>query len=81
MAAKADINQATADGATPVYIAAEKGHKDVVQLLVGGWQKANVNQPEYRFGFTTLHAARGRARELHTRDLNFTRVSTWCAST
>ena len=30
----ADINKAKNDGATPLYIASEKGHVDVVRVLV-----------------------------------------------
>jgi ankyrin repeat protein len=41
---KADINQATDDGTTPLFMAAQEEYADIVQLLVT--RKANVNKSD-----------------------------------
>ena len=38
-----DVNQATNDGATPLFIASQKGHAEVVSLLLGK-EGVDVNQ-------------------------------------
>jgi hypothetical protein len=52
----AAVNQATQDGATPLFIAAQIGHAAVVQLLVKECGGAAVNQATQNGG-TPLHAA------------------------
>ena len=50
----ADPNLGTEKGFTPIYVAAEKNHNDIVKMLINN--KANVNQANER-GFTPLYVA------------------------
>ena len=50
----ADVNQANKNGATPMYIAAQKGHSDTVKVLAS--LHADVNKAN-KDGMTPLKAA------------------------
>ena len=50
-AGEANVNQATEDGDTPLYIAAHEGHPDVVRALVGAG--ASVDQAAIKDGGPT----------------------------
>ena len=54
MEAGADINEAEADGATPLYGAAEQGHVQVIRMLIEAG--AHIDQPE-NDGATPLYEA------------------------
>ena len=56
VARNADVNQAkTTSGVTPVYVAAQNGHVEVVQLLLGS--NADVNQAKTNTGSTPVFIA------------------------
>ena len=58
----ADVNQATGDGMTPLHIAAQSGHLQIVELLLGA--QAEVD-PKTRIGsHTPLHLASGQAQDV-----------------
>jgi ankyrin repeat protein len=54
LANRADVNAKNNDGWTPLYTAAETGHKDVVELLLANRADVNAKDNGSR---TPLHAA------------------------
>jgi ankyrin repeat protein len=53
----ANINAKTDRGSTPLHLAAEQGHKDIVKLLID--KGANINVKDV-YGRTPLDSAWGR---------------------
>ena len=53
MEAGASVDQAMKDGATPLFIAAQQGHLEVVRVLMGGG--ANVDQAMKDGGSPLVH--------------------------
>lgn len=67
-----DVNRASFDGATPVYVAAFKGHLNGLKLLLDAGGDPNKGWPD---GFTPMHAAAQHGyvevvRLLHLRGAN-----------
>jgi ankyrin repeat protein len=56
----ANVNQATNDGASPLYIAAQKGHMEVVKWLVEQGH-ANVSDPSNAAALSLYHSTTGRS--------------------
>ena len=57
LAKGADVNARSKEGATPLHIAAQEGHKDVVLLLLT--HGAAVNPVDSKYGMTPTRMAAG----------------------
>ena len=60
IANKAEVNAKTSNGSTPLYSAAQNGHKDVVKLLIANKAEVNVKASN---GSTPLHIAAQNGHE------------------
>ena len=67
LANKADVNQSSVDGYTPLQKAIFHGHNQIAELLIES--KADLNHKCFDFGDTALHIAAAHGRSVMARRL------------
>ncbi len=64
LAARADVSAGKPDGVTPLWVASEKGHVEIVKLLIANGANINLKANINGKSFTPLEIAR---KNSHTR--------------